>query len=102
MATAVPSRLRLASDLEGREVADWFSARGFTAFVLKYRLGVQRAIRLVRSLAVRCGIATDRVGIIGFRREATWRPRRRRSTTVRIRRQPTRWTRWAQGWTSSS
>ena len=29
----------LASVLEGREVADWFAAKGFTAFVLRYRLG---------------------------------------------------------------
>jgi acetyl esterase/lipase len=69
--------LRLASDLEGREVADWFSARGFTAFVLRYRLGAknpypiplddaQRAIRLVRSLAGKYGLATDQVGMIGF------------------------------------
>jgi acetyl esterase/lipase len=69
--------IRLASDLEGREVADWFSARGITAFVLKYRLGAknpypiplddaQRAIRLVRSLAGKYGIAPDRVGMIGF------------------------------------
>jgi len=25
--------------LEGREVADWFAAHGFTTFVLRYRLG---------------------------------------------------------------
>ena len=29
----------LAAILEGREVADWFAAHGFTAFVLRYRLG---------------------------------------------------------------
>jgi acetyl esterase/lipase len=33
------SYLHLAAILEGREVADWFTARGFTAFVLRYRLG---------------------------------------------------------------
>lgn len=32
------SYLRLAGDLEGREIADWFTARGFRAFVLSYRL----------------------------------------------------------------
>ncbi len=69
--------LRLASNLEGRQVADWFAARGVTAFVLKYRLGpqnlypvpledAQRAIRLVRSMAAHYGIAQDRVGIMGF------------------------------------
>ena len=69
--------LGLASNLEGRQVADWFTVRGFTAFVLKYRKGPQnlfpiplqdgqRAIRLVRSLAQKYSFAQDRVGIIGF------------------------------------
>jgi acetyl esterase/lipase len=69
--------LGLASNLEGRQVADWFAARGVTAFVLKYRLGAkypfpapledaQRAIRLVRSEAARYGYTADKVGIIGF------------------------------------
>jgi acetyl esterase/lipase len=69
--------LRLASNLEGRQVADWFTARGVTAFVLKYRLGAkylypiplldaQRAIRVVRSMATKYGYQPDRVGIIGF------------------------------------
>ncbi len=67
----------LASNLEGRQVADWFAARGVTAFVLKYRLGAanpypaplldaQRAVRLVRSLADKYKLAGGRVGIIGF------------------------------------
>ena len=67
----------LASNLEGRQVADWFTARGFTAFVLKYRLGkqnlfptplldAQRSIRLVRSLARVYHIQPDRIGIVGF------------------------------------
>jgi len=30
----------LTMNSEGRQVADWFTTRGFTAFVLKYRLGV--------------------------------------------------------------
>lgn len=29
----------LAGTLEGREVADWFTSHGVTAFVLKYRIG---------------------------------------------------------------
>jgi acetyl esterase/lipase len=69
--------LRLASNLEGRQVADWFTARGVTAFVLKYRLGAkylypiplqdaQRAIQVVRSMATKYGYQADRVGIIGF------------------------------------
>jgi acetyl esterase/lipase len=71
------SYLRLASNLEGRQVADWFAVRGITAFVLKYRLGAkylypipledaQRAVRLVRSLAAADGFSPDRVGMIGF------------------------------------
>jgi acetyl esterase/lipase len=69
--------LRLASNLEGRQVADWLTARGVTAFVLKYRLGAQylypiplqdaqRAIRLVRSSAATYGFAPDRIGFMGF------------------------------------
>jgi acetyl esterase/lipase len=69
--------LGLASNLEGRQVADWFAARGVTAFVLKYRLGrrylyptplvdAKRAIRLVRARAPDFRIAPDRVGMMGF------------------------------------
>ena len=67
----------LASILEGREVADWFTARGFTAFVLRYRLGrkyllpvplmdARRAVQLVRARARDYHIAPDRIAIIGF------------------------------------
>lgn len=69
--------LGLASNLEGRQVADWFTSRGMTAFVLKYRLGAkylypipledaQRAVRLARSLASTYGFQADHVGMIGF------------------------------------
>jgi acetyl esterase/lipase len=69
--------LGLAANLEGRQVADWFTSRGVAAFVLKYRLGrnylypiplsdAQRAVRLVRSRAKEFGIAPDRVGMMGF------------------------------------
>ena len=69
--------LGLASNLEGRQVADWFTARGTTAFVLKYRLGpkylypipledAQRAVRLVRSLAAADGFSPNRIGFVGF------------------------------------
>ena len=69
--------LGLAANLEGRQVADWFTGRGFTAFVLKYRLGAkniypvpledaQRAMRLVRSKAPIYKLAPDRIGIVGF------------------------------------
>lgn len=67
----------LASNLEGRQVADWFTARGVTAFVLKYRLGennpypaplldAQRAVRLVRSVCKTYKLSPDRIGIMGF------------------------------------
>jgi acetyl esterase/lipase len=69
--------LGLASNLEGRQVADWFTSQGMTAFVLKYRLGAkylypiplqdaQRAVRLVRSLAGTYGFLPDRIGFVGF------------------------------------
>jgi acetyl esterase/lipase len=67
----------LASNLEGRQVADWFTSQGMTAFVLKYRMGAkylypipledaQRAVRLVRSLASTYGFQPNRIGMIGF------------------------------------
>jgi acetyl esterase/lipase len=67
----------LASNHEGRQVANWLNAMGVTALVLKYRLGpryhhpielgdAQRAIRLVRSRAAEFGVAPDRIGIMGF------------------------------------
>jgi len=67
----------LATNHEGRQVANWFNALGITAFVLKYRLGpryhhpielgdAQRAIRLVRAGAKEFGVRRDRVGIMGF------------------------------------
>jgi acetyl esterase/lipase len=69
--------LRLSTNLEGRQVADWFTARGVTAFVLKYRLGAkylypipledgQQAVRVVRSLAATYGFLPDRIGFVGF------------------------------------
>lgn len=68
----------LAANLEGREVADWFAARGFRAFILQYRLSsngyilpvplldARRAIQLVRSRAADYHIDPDRIGVIGF------------------------------------
>ena len=69
--------LNLSTNLEGRQVADWFTSQGVTAFVLKYRLGAkylypipledaQRAVRLVRSLAATYGFLPDRIGFVGF------------------------------------
>jgi endo-1,4-beta-xylanase len=72
----------LWSDHEGYNIARWLSERGIGAFVLKYRLAretnstytvddhaladMQRALRLVRSRAAEWGIATNRVGVMGF------------------------------------
>lgn len=69
--------LMLASDLEGREVANWFTTRGVTAFVLHYRLGArylypipledaQRAVRWVRYYAPLYHLSKDRIGMVGF------------------------------------
>ena len=67
----------LASNHEGRQVANWFNALNVTAFVVRYRLGpryhhpieledAQRAIRVVRSRAADFEISPDRIGILGF------------------------------------
>jgi acetyl esterase/lipase len=67
----------LASNHEGRQVANWLNSLGIVAFVLKYRLGPryhhpvelgdgQRALRLVRAHAAEYGVAPDRVGVMGF------------------------------------
>ena len=69
--------LGLASNLEGRQVADWFTEQGVTAFVLKYRLGAkylypipledaQRAMRLVRSSAGSYGFSANRIWLCGI------------------------------------
>lgn len=68
----------LAADLEGREVADWFTARGFRAFILSYRLtsngyvlpvpllDARRAIQTVRGRAADYHIEPNRIVVIGF------------------------------------
>jgi len=70
--------VNLAAILEGREFADWFTARGFRAFVLQYRLSsngyllpvplldARRAMQLVRARAADYHIDPHRIGIIGF------------------------------------
>lgn len=78
----------LAIDLEGYDVARWLQKRGIAAFVLKYRImekrqegipamsmdeagqygiadGIQ-ALQVVRRRASEWGIASDRVGFLGF------------------------------------
>jgi acetyl esterase/lipase len=68
---------RLASDHEGKQVAEWLNGLGVSAFVLQYRVGpryrhpaplhdAQRALRLVRARARELGVAAGRVGIVGF------------------------------------
>ena len=67
----------LASDHEGKQVAEWLNTLGVSAFVLQYRVGpryrhpapladAQRAVRLVRSRSREWGVDRARVGILGF------------------------------------
>ena len=68
----------LAANLEGRQVADWFTTRGFRAFVLSYRLAshgyilpaplldARRAVQTVRARAGDYQINPNRIVIIGF------------------------------------
>jgi len=72
--------VRIVVDREGYEIARWLAARGWTVFVLFYRLpgdgwaagpdvalsDAQRAIRLIRSNARTYGIEPDRVAAMGF------------------------------------
>lgn len=71
-----------ATGHEGKEIADWLTARGVAAFVLKYRtvneskvkaplqpgpmLDVQRAVRTVRAKAAELKLDPKRVGVWGF------------------------------------
>jgi acetyl esterase/lipase len=68
----------LAANLEGRQVADWFTSRGFRAFILSYRLSsngyllpvplfdARRAIQTVRARALDYHIDPSRIVVIGF------------------------------------
>lgn len=67
----------LASNHEGRQVANYLNSLGMAAFVLRYRLGpryhhpielgdAQRALRTVRSHAAEWHIDPARIGIMGF------------------------------------
>ncbi len=67
-------------DVEGYQVGPWLSERGWTVFVLYYRLpgegwanradvplsDAQRAMRLIRSRAAKYGFDPDKVGAMGF------------------------------------
>lgn len=71
---------RVVLDKEGYETARWLGERGYTAFVLFYRLpgdgweagpdaplqDAQRGIRLVRARAAAMGFSPDRLAIMGF------------------------------------
>jgi acetyl esterase/lipase len=69
---------RLAANHEGRQIADWFTARGFRAFILSYRLASQgymlpvplldarRAIQTVRARARDYQIDPSKIVVIGF------------------------------------
>jgi acetyl esterase/lipase len=65
----------LAYDKEGTEIAEWLNRQGITAFVLQYRVpqrkegalqDLQRALRLVRSDAMKWDIDPEKIGVIGF------------------------------------
>ena len=67
----------LATEHEGKDVADWLNSLGVTGVMLKYRLGpkyahpaplqdAQRAVRTVRSRAKEWGLDPKRVAILGF------------------------------------
>ncbi|MBA3313758.1 MAG: alpha/beta hydrolase [Planctomycetaceae bacterium] len=66
----------LASDHEGKQIGEWMTSLGVTAFELHYRLSpyrhpvpmtdVQRAVRTVRAKAGEYQIDPQRIGIIGF------------------------------------
>src|SRR5205085_1114751 len=85
MAAATPAMVvcpgggyqNLASNHEGRQVANYLNSLGIAAFVLKYRLGpryhhptelgdAQRAIRTVRAHAADWRLDRARIGIMGF------------------------------------
>jgi acetyl esterase/lipase len=67
----------LAGNLEGRQYADWFAARGFRAFIVQYRLtssgyvlpvpllDARRAIQIVRSRARDYFIDPKRIVVVG-------------------------------------
>jgi len=74
------SYLREAWDKEGVDTARWFTEKGVSVFLLKYRLPAeghqnradvplqdgQRAVRVVRSRAAAFGLHPSRIGVMGF------------------------------------
>ncbi len=71
------SYMNLAGNLEGRQYADWFTARGFRAFIVQYRLtssgyvlpipllDARRAVQLVRSRARDYFVNPNRIVVVG-------------------------------------
>ncbi len=64
---------KLVMEKEGYKVARWLNENGIAAFVLKYRLNpdeavrdAQRAVSLLRKEAKKYGIDKNKIGIIGF------------------------------------
>jgi acetyl esterase/lipase len=71
---------RIVIDAEGYEMGRWLAARGFTAYILFYRLpsegwadpanvplaDAQRAMRLIRARADRDAVDPERVAVLGF------------------------------------
>lgn len=65
----------LSTITEGEEVAKWFVDKGFTAFVLQYRVpdkragalqDLLRALRVIRSNAAKWMLDTNKLGVMGF------------------------------------
>lgn len=67
----------LATNHEGRQIANWLNGAGIVAFVVKYRVGpryhhpieigdAQRAIRFVRARAAEFHVAPGKIGAMGF------------------------------------
>lgn len=67
--------VRLSTEREGVQYANWLSTLGVTSFVLKYRMqefghpaplqDVLRAVRIVRSRAAEFAINPDHIGVMG-------------------------------------
>ncbi|GAB3453619.1 alpha/beta hydrolase [Massilia terrae] len=67
--------VRLSTDREGEQYANWLSTLGVTSFVLKYRMkefghpaplqDVLRAVRYVRAHAAELHVRPERIGVMG-------------------------------------
>jgi acetyl esterase/lipase len=65
----------LAIDLEGFEIAKWFTELGYTSFVLHYRvpkkpeeafMDIQRSFKVIKDLSKNYDSDPERIGVIGF------------------------------------